>query len=213
VTRILIADDHAVLRQGLKQILTEDFPDAEFGETGTVQETLDRLAQERWDVVVLDLFMPEGSGLQVLAAPVPKPPVLVLSSAPEEQMALRVMRAGAAGYLNKQVAPEELVKAVRQVLSGGWYLSSGTVADVVADSAHRPHEQLTAREFQVLQMIALGKSLNEIATELSLSPKTISTFHTGLLEKLGLDNDIQLTHYALDHGLIERSSVPRPGPH
>ena len=125
MTRILIADDHAVLRQGLKQILAEDFPDAEFGETGTVQETLDRLGQERWDVLVLDIFMPEGGGLQVLAASAPKPPVLVLSSAPEEQMALRVMRAGAAGYLNKQAAPEELVKAVRKVLSGGRYLSSG----------------------------------------------------------------------------------------
>jgi len=212
VTRILIADDHAVLRQGLKQILAEDFPDAEFGDAGTVQETLDRLGEKRWDVLVLDLFMPEGGGLQVLAASTPKPPVLVLSSAPEEQMALRVMRAGASGYLNKQAAPEELVKAVRKVLSGSRYLTPAYVADVVADSARPSHERLTAREFQVLQMIALGKSLNDIAAELSVSPKTIGTFHTNMLEKLGLHNDIQLTHYALDHGLIERSPASRTGP-
>jgi two-component system, NarL family, invasion response regulator UvrY len=212
VTRILIADDHAVLRQGLKQILAEDFPDAEFGEAGTVQETLDRLGQKRWDVLVLDIFMPEGGGLQVLAASAPKPPVLVLSSAPEEQMAVRVMRAGAAGYLNKQAAPEELVQAVRKVLSGGRYLSPGRVADVLADSVRASHEQLSPREFQVLQMIAQGKSLNDIAVELSVSPKTISSQHISLLGKLGLRNDIELTHYALDHGLIERATPPRPGP-
>lgn len=212
MTRILIADDHAVLRQGLKQILAEDFPDAGFGEAGTVQETLDRLGQERWDVVVLDIFMPEGGGLQVLAAAAPKPPVLVLSSAPEEQMALRVMRAGAAGYLNKQAAPEELVKAVRKVLSGGRYLSPAYVAEAVADMARPSREQLSRRELQVLRMVALGQSLNDIAAELSLSPKTISTFHTSLLKKLGLRNDIQLTHYALDHGLIERATTLRPSP-
>jgi two-component system, NarL family, invasion response regulator UvrY len=212
VTRILIADDHAVLRQGLKQVLAEGIADAHFGEAGTVQETLDLLGQERWDVLVLDIFMPEGGGMQVLAASTPKPPVLVLSSAPEGQMALRVVRAGAAGYLNKQAAPEELVKAVRKVLSGGGYLSPGCVAEVVVDIARPAKEQLSAREFQVLQMVALGKSLNEIAAELSLSPKTIGTYHTSLLEKLGVRNDIQLTHYALDHGLIERATTPRPGP-
>jgi two-component system invasion response regulator UvrY len=201
VTRILIADDHAVLRQGLKTILAEDMPDAKFGEAGTVRETLDRLGQQRWDVLVLDIFMPEGGGMQVLAASMPKPPVLV-----------RVIQAGAAGYLNKQAAPEELVKAVRKVLSGGRYLSPGYVAEVVADIARPANEQLSAREYQVLQMVALGKSLNEIAAELSLSPKTIGTYHTSLLEKLGLRNDIQLTHYALDHGLIERTTTPRPGP-
>jgi two-component system invasion response regulator UvrY len=208
VTGILIADDHAVLRQGLKQILAEGFPDAEFGEAGTVQETLDRLGQKRWDVLLLDIFMPEGGGLQVLAASAPKPPVLVLSSAPEEQMALRVMRAGAAGYLNKQAAPEELVQAVRKILSGGRYLSPAYVAEALAESTRPSHQQLSSREFQVLRMVALGKSLNEIAAELSLSPKTIGTFHTSLLKKLGLRNDVQLTHYALDHGLIEQTTTP-----
>jgi two-component system, NarL family, invasion response regulator UvrY len=212
VTRILIADDHAVLRQGLKQILAESLPDVEFGETGTVQETLDRLAQERWDVLVLDIFMPEGGGMQVLSSSTPKPPVLVLSSAPEGQMALRVIQAGAAGYLNKQAAPEELVKAVRKVLSGGRYLSSNYVAEVMLDIARPSNEQLSAREFQVLQMIALGKSLNDIAAELSLSPKTIGTYHTSLLKKLDLRNDIELTHYALDHGLIDRATTARLGP-
>jgi two-component system, NarL family, invasion response regulator UvrY len=201
-----------MLRQGLKQILAESFSEAEFGEASTVRETLDCLGRERWDVLVLDIFMPEGGGMQVLAASARKPPVLVLSSAPEEQMALRVIRAGAAGYLNKQAAPEELVKAVHKVLSGGRYLSSACVAEVLADCARPSHEQLTAREFQVLQMIALGNSLNDIAAELSLSPKTIGTFHTSLLAKLGLRNDIELTHYALDHALIERATAPHPGP-
>ena len=207
MTRILIADDHMVLRQGLKQILAEGLPDAQFGEAGTVQQTLDCLGQQSWDVLVLDIFMPEGGGMQVLTAATPKPPVLVLSSAPEEQMAARVMRAGAAGYLNKQAAPEELVKAVRKVMSGGRYLSSAYVADLMADLARPSNEQLSPREFQVLQMIALGKSLNDIAAELSLSPKTIGTHHTNLLKKLDLRNDIQLTHYALDHGLIERTTA------
>ena len=212
MTRILIADDHAVLCHGLKQILAEDFPDAEFGEAATVQETLDRLGQERWDVLVLDIFMPEGGGMQVLAASVPKPPVLVLSSAPEEQMALYVIRAGAAGYLNKRAAPKELVKAVRKVLSGGRYLSPDKVADLLTDSARPPLELLTVREFQVLQMIALGKSPNDIAAELAISFKTVSSFHSSLLKKLGLRHDVELAHYAMDHGLIERATIPRSDP-
>jgi two-component system, NarL family, invasion response regulator UvrY len=207
VTRILIADDHTVLRQGLKQILAEGIPDAQFGEAGTVQQTLDCVGQQHWDVLVLDIFMPEGGGMQVLAATTPKPPVLVLSSAPEEQMAMRVMRAGAAGYLNKQAAPEELVKAVQKVLSGSRYLSSAYVAELMAEVARPSHDQLSSREFQVLQMIALGKSLNDIAAELLLSPKTVGTYHTSLLKKLDLRNDIQLAHYALDHGLIERTTA------
>ena len=212
MTRILIADDHVVLRQGLKQVLADGFPDAEFGEAGTVQETLAQLREGSWELLVLDIFMPEGGGLEVLAEWKRKLPVLVLSSAPDEQMALRVLRAGAAGYLNKQVAPEELVKAAGKVLSGRRYLSPLKLADVLCDLNRPLHELLSAREFQVLQMIALGSSLNEIAAELSLSPKTISTFHASLLDKLSLRNDIELTHYALDHGLIERTPLPRPGP-
>ncbi len=211
MTRILIADDHVVLRQGLKQVLADGFPDAEFGEAGTVQETLTQLRQKTWDLLVLDIFMPEGGGLEVLAEWGRKLAVLVLSSAPEEQMALRVLRAGAAGYLNKQVAPEELVKAAGRLLSGGRYLSPLKVADVLCDSSSPSHEKLSTREFQVLQLVALGRSLNEIAAEWSLSPKTISTFHASLLNKLRLRNDIELTHYALDHGLIERTLPPRSG--
>jgi len=208
--RILIADDHAVLREGLKQILTEEFPQAEFGQAGTTHETLERLQRERWDVLILDIFMPGRSGLDVLAEvrqSHPRLPVLVLSSAPEEQLALRVLKAGASGYLNKQAAPESLVEAVKKVLAGGKYVSAGLAERLAAELAHptkRPHELLSDREFQVMQMLVAGKSLKEIAAELSLSVKTVSTFHTRIWEKLRVHNDVELVRYALEHGLVER---------
>lgn len=208
--RILIADDHAVLREGLKQILTEEFPQAEFGQAGTTHETLERLQRERWDVLILDIFMPGRSGLDVLAEvrqSHPRLPVLVLSSAPEEQLALRVLKAGASGYLNKQAAPESLVEAVKKVLAGGKYVSAGLAERLAAELAHptkRPHELLSDREFQVMQMLVAGKSLKEIAAALSLSVKTVSTFHTRIWEKLRVHNDVELVHYALEHGLVER---------
>ena len=208
--RILIADDHAVLREGLKQILAEEFPNAEFRETGTTQETLDCLHAGERDVLLLDVFMPGRSGLEVLQHArdsQPSLPVLVLSSAPEEQLAVRVLRAGASGYLNKQTAPERLVEAVRRVMAGGRYLSSGIaerLADELSRSGRLPHETLSDREFEVMHMIVAGKSLKEIAAELSLSVKTISTFHTRIWEKLGVKNDVELVHYALEHGLSPR---------
>jgi DNA-binding NarL/FixJ family response regulator len=207
--RILLADDHALLRQGLKQILSEEFPEAEFRETGTTQETLECLMGNQWDVIVLDVFMPGRSGLEVLDAVrqmQPRPPVLVLSSAPEEQLAVRVLRAGASGYLNKQAAPEHLVLAVHKVIQGGKYVSA-SLAERLADDASRigqsPHEKLSDREFQVMRMLVAGHSLKEVATELSLSVKTISTFHTRIWEKLGVKNDVELVHYALEHHLGE----------
>jgi DNA-binding NarL/FixJ family response regulator len=207
--RILLADDHALLRQGLKQILSEEFPEAEFRETGTTQETLECLTAGEWDVVVLDVFMPGRSGLEVLDVIRQghlRTPVLVLSSAPEEQLAVRVLRAGASGYLNKQAAPEHLVQAVRKIMQGGKYIS-GSLAERLASEASRagqaPHERLSDREFQVMRLLVQGRSLKEVAAELALSVKTISTFHTRIWEKLGVKNDVEMVHYALEHHLAE----------
>lgn len=209
MTRILIADDHQMVREGFKRILTDHLPRAVFGESGTVQETLTLLRREVWDVLVLDLFMPGGGGFEVLhqaVAQYPILPILVISSAPPEQLALRTLRAGAAGYLSKQAAAEELVQAIRKVLAGNRYLSSD-MADQLVKECTRPalssHKKLTDREFQVLQMIVAGKSLKESAAELGVSPKTVSTFHTRILAKLRLHNTAELIRYAIEHHLVE----------
>jgi two-component system, NarL family, invasion response regulator UvrY len=213
--KILIADDHAMLRTGLKQILALEFAQAQFGEAGNYEETLARVASQPWDVLVLDIFMPGRSGLDVLQAlelSQPDLPVLVLSSAPEEQMAMRVIKAGAAGYLNKQAAPEELALAVKKVAGGGMYVGARLaeqLADRLAGSSDTPHESLSDREFQVMQMLVAGRPVKEIAAELALSPKTISTFHTRILQKLRLQNDVELVRYALEHHLPELPVLPR----
>ncbi len=216
--RILLADDHALLRQGLKQILAEEFPQAEFREAGTTYETLECVRREAWDIVVLDVFLPGRSGLEVLHEMRQNRatlPVLVLSSAPEEQMALRVLKAGASGYLNKQAAAENLVQAVKRVIAGGKYVSE-TLAQKLALEAGRPnrspHETLSDREFQVMHLLVSGKSLKEIAAELSLSVKTISTFHTRIWEKLGVKNDVEMVRYAMEHRLTEHAEAPQPPP-
>ena len=195
---ILIADDHLVLRKGLIQILAEEFPDGQFGEASTTPQTLDLLTQQPWDVLVLDIFMPGRSGLEVLHAvrhQFASLPVLVLSSAPEEQLALRVLKAGASGYLNKQTAAEELVKAVRKLLAGGRYVSNKLAERLVVElgqANQTSHDTLSDREYAVLHGLLAGKSIKEIATELSLSAKTVSTFHTRIWEKLGVRNDVEL---------------------
>ena len=216
--KILIADDHAVLRGGLRQILALEFPGAIFGEAGAFEDTLAQINKEPWDVLVLDIFMPGRSGLDVLReieVIQPELPVLVLSSAPEEQMAARVLRAGAAGYLNKRVAPEELARAVKKVAAGGTYASvklGEMLAAGLAHPFHAPHEQLSDREFQVMQMLVVGKNVKEIAAELALSPKTVSTFHTRLLGKLRVQSDVELLRYALEHNLVESPALPPPAP-
>jgi two-component system, NarL family, invasion response regulator UvrY len=217
--KILVADDHVVLRRGLIEILAEEFPDAEFGEAGTTQETLDRLGETDWTLLVLDLSMPGRSGFDVLSETRqrrPPLPVLVLSQAPEEQLAVRALKAGASGYLNKQAATEQLVRAVRTVLAGDQYVSPRLAALLASQLrlADRPtrHELLSDREYEVMCRIVRGKSLQEIATEFSLSPKTISTFHTRLWEKLGVHNDVELVHYALEHGLLEAAARPGSPP-
>ena len=205
--KILIADDHAVLRKGLRQILTEALPEAQIDEAGTTPEALEQLSRQRWDVLILDIFMPGRSGLEVLhevRRQQPKLPVLVLSSAPEEQLAVRVLRAGANGYLNKQAAPEALIKALRQILAGGRYVSDALAERLAVEIVRkdfRGTDVLSDREFTVLRLIVAGKSLKEIADELSLSAKTVSTYHVRIWKKLGVHSDVDLVHYAVIHGL------------
>lgn len=207
--RILLADDHTVVRQGLKQILAQAFKRATFGEAADTQQTLERVWKEKWDVVILDLTMPGRSGLQVLTEikrAYPKLPVLILSIHPEDQFAVRMLKAGASGYMTKESAAEELVGAVRTAIAGGRYISTG-LADKMAslllnDSPGAPHESLSDREFLILSLIAAGKSVSVIARELSLSVKTISTYRCRVLEKMGMENNAQLVHYAFQNRIV-----------
>jgi two-component system, NarL family, invasion response regulator UvrY len=206
--KVLIADDHAIVRRGLRHILAEEFNRLEVGEASNAQEAL-RLARERnWDIIVLDISMPGRSGVEVLKElkqVCPKIPVLILTGHPEEQYAIRVLRAGAAGYMNKETAPDQLIAAVRKVIGGGRYISPA-LAELLAvslggDSARMPHEDLSDREYQVLCMIASGKTVGQIANELVLSVKTISTYRARVLEKMGMKTSAELTHYAIRNNL------------
>jgi DNA-binding NarL/FixJ family response regulator len=193
----------------LKQILADEFKRAEFGEARNGQEVLDMVWKESWDVVILDITMPGRGGLEVLRElkqARPKLPVLVLSMHPEDQFAVRVLKAGASGYMTKESAPQELVGAIRKVISGGRHISNG-VAELMAsylslDSQAPPHEQLSNREFQVMRLIASGKTVSEIARELSLSVRTVSTYRARILEKTGMRTNAELTHYAFQHQLV-----------
>jgi DNA-binding NarL/FixJ family response regulator len=212
--RVLIADDHPLMRQGLKQLLADELDQVEIGEAADARAALDLAGAQKWDVVVLDINMPGRSGfevLQELKQRQPKLPVLVLTAYPEDQLAVRALEAGAAGYVTKQSANAELVKALKKVLAGGSYVSA-PLAEKIAGRMRRgleqaPHQQLSTREFEVMTKLAAGRSLKEIAAELSLSVKTVSTFRTRLLEKLGLQNNVELAHYAAERGLIERSPI------
>ena len=208
--RILLVDDHVVVRRGLKQILAEEFKKAVFGEARNAPETLELVGKENWDLLILDITMPGRSGLDVLREIRklrPKLSVLVLSIHPESQFAVRVIELGAAGYMTKEGAAEELVAAAKKVLAGGRYVSK-QLAETLAtnlsgDTARPPQELLSDREFQVLRLIAQGKIASQIADELSLSIKTISTYRSRILGKMGLRNNAQLMHYAMQHQLVE----------
>ena len=208
--KVLIADDHPIVRQGLRQILANT-PDMEVaGEAANAQETLEQVRARGWDVLVLDITMPDRSGFDILKElkhEQPHLPVLVLSIHAEEQFAVRVLKAGASGYLTKENAPAELVKAIRHVVGGGKYISSSLAETLVAGldaSSDRPrHKALSDREFQVMQMMAGGKTLTEIAAELSLSAKTVSTYRARLLEKMDLKTNAEIIRYAIENGLIE----------
>lgn len=207
--KILIADDHALVRRGLKQVLLEEFPSAEILDVSDGHQLLKEIRRQKFDVVISDLSMPSLNGLDALKQlkeEFPRQPVLILSMHPEDQYAIRALRAGAAGYLSKETAGDELVKAIRQITSGKRYISPA-VAEKLAenldvDSSKALHETLSDREFEVLKLIASGKTVSEIADVLSLSVATISTYRTRLLEKLHLKNNAELTRYALDHKMV-----------
>lgn len=207
--KFLIADDHAIVRKGLVQLLREEFSAAEILEVSNSHEVIEQANKQIWDVILLDISMPGRNGIETLKqirSNGIKAPILMLSMYPEDQYALRVLKAGASGFLNKESATEELLAAVHKVLSGRKYISA-TVAEKLAESmgegVEKPaHELLSDREMQVLQRIACGKTVSEIADEISLSVNTISTYRTRILEKLSLNNNAELTRYALDNGLV-----------
>lgn len=208
--RVLIADDHAIIRQGLKQILS-DTDDLEVtGEADGGIPALKMIREHEYDVVLMDVSMPDRNGidsLKLIKKEYPRLPVLMLSMHPEEQYAIRALRAGAAGYLSKQGAPEQLVTAIRQVASGKKYVSAAVaeeLANAVNEDFDKPaHEKLSDREYQTLCMISSGKTLTQIAEQLNLSVKTVSVYRARLLEKMKLHNNAELTHYGLKHGLVD----------
>lgn len=208
--RILIVDDHALIRRGLKQVLLDAFPHSEIGEAGSAKEALDRLSGCDWDALLLDITMPGQSGLDVLKQAkqiCPKTPVLVLSMHPEDQYARRALKAGAAGYLTKNTASELVASALTKVLNGGTYISPSLAEDL----AHRlmeperaaSHEVLSDREYQIMSALAAGKTVKEISFDLGLSVKTVSTYRTRLLGKLKLGTTAELIRYALREGLVQ----------
>ena len=208
--KVLIADDHAVVRRGLKETINESFPKTTFGEVETAQEAIESVRRQDWDVVILDISMPGKSGLDILddlKRLRPKVPVLFLSMHPEEQYAKRALKAGAAGYLTKESVPEELKTAVKRVLGGGRYVSA-TLAEKLAYDLRGGtdvpvHELLSDREFQVLRMVASGKTIKQIAGEISLSVKTVSTYRSRILEKTGLKTTAELIRYAFQSQLVD----------
>jgi two-component system invasion response regulator UvrY len=210
VLKILVADDHTIVREGLKQILGEVADMIVAGEASDGSETLRKIREDHYDLVLLDISMPGIGGLDVLKhlrSEKPDLPVLMLSMYPEEQYAVRTLKAGASGYLTKQSASDELIAAIRKVSSGGKYVTS-SLAEKLASRldtySDKPvHERLSDREYQVVRMIASGKTVTEIADELSLSVKTISTNRTRALTKMGMKTNAEITYYAIKHGLVE----------
>ena len=207
--RIIIVDDHPVVRRGLKQILHEE-PDVKVvGEAESAQEAFKIIRTIDCDAVVLDISLPGASGVEILKQlkyEYKKLPVLILSVHPEEQYAVRVMKAGASGYLTKESAPEELVKAIRKIISGGKYISSSLAERLITDidaSGKPRHEKLSDREFEIMRMIAQGKAIKKIAEELYLSEKTVSTYRKRLLEKMKMTTNAEIISYALKNKLIE----------
>lgn len=207
--KILIGDDHPVIRKGLMQILQSEFTDIEFGEASNGAEVLDLVDRHEWDILILDMDMPGRSGLEVLAqlrASEVRLPVLVLSMYPPEQLAVRVIRAGANGYLGKDSADTELIAAVRTILNGRKYITPGVAEQMARQLEYpqgmTPHEVLSDREYQTLLMIASGKTVSQIAEELSLSVATVSTYRSRILEKMGMKTNAELTHYAVKNNLV-----------
>lgn len=208
--KVIIADDHPIVRAGLKQILSEDHDIEVAGEAGDGNILLDQVRRHAFDIALLDLTMPGPDGLDVLKQlkiEFPKLPVIILTIHPESQYALRILRAGAAGYLTKESAPDELIGAIRKVHRGGKYISVSLAEKIAfaldAETEKKPHETLSDREYQVLCLLSAGRTVTEIADELSLSVKTISTYRARVLEKMRMKTNAELIHYAIHSGLIE----------
>jgi DNA-binding NarL/FixJ family response regulator len=208
--RILIADDHTVVRRGLKEILADALPGTEFSEAGNGDEVLSHLGKSTISLLVLDISMPGRSGMDVLREvkhSYPRMPVIILSCQPEEQYAMRCLRAGAAAYINKESAPEELALATRKILSGGRYVSASLaekLIDNLDDATSKPlHELLSDREFEVMKMIAAGVPLTEIGDRLHVSVKTVSTYRARIMEKMQMKSNAELTRYAMTQSLID----------
>lgn len=206
---ILIVDDHPIVRHGLRLLLETRGAATRVGEAGDADEAMARLREGGWDVMVLDIDLPGRSGLEVLheaKARWPKLPVLILSIHPENMLAVRLLKSGAAGYLNKDSAPAELEQAVRRVAAGGRYISAALAQllaeQIGADAAREPHERLSGREFQVFRLLAAGSTVGEIAERLHLSVNTVSTYRSRVLEKLGAANNAELMRYAAERRLV-----------
>jgi DNA-binding NarL/FixJ family response regulator len=208
--RVLVADDHPLVRRGLRDLLLDHFPAAEIVEAGDAREALAAIAEGSWQLALIDLNLPGRGGLDLLRDLKhlrSEIPLLVVSAHTEEEFALRALKLGAAGYVSKQSAPDVLVGAVKKVLSGGRYVSAAVAEKLVQAMAEgwslTPHENLSVREMQVLQRIAAARSVKEIAGELALSEKTIATYRSRISAKLGLGTNVELTRYAMQHGLTE----------
>lgn len=207
---ILLVDDHEIVRRGLRQMLAEAYPDASFGEANEVPQARALLHTRQWQLVLLDINLPGGSGLDLLAdirRTDAQLPVLVLSMYPEEEFAVRAFKLGASGYLTKASVADEMLLATHKVLSGGRYVSA-VLAERLAAAlggwvGEAPHEALSPRELEVLRMVAQGRSIKEVATLLSLSGKTIGTYRTRVSDKLGISSNVDLARYALRHKLVD----------
>jgi DNA-binding NarL/FixJ family response regulator len=206
--RMMLVDDHPIVRRGVREILVEAFPDADIREVGSGVDAIACASSETWDVIILDLSLPDGSGLEVLKDirhVNERLPVLILSMHAAEHFARRSIAAGASGYLTKDTADTELVTAVTRLLRGGKYFGHDVLERVVMglhpDRSGRPHERLSDREYQVMRMIGAGKTVSQIAQVLSLSLKTVSTYRGRVLEKMEMHTNAELTHYVVRHGL------------
>jgi two-component system invasion response regulator UvrY len=207
---ILIADDHPIVRKGIRELLQREMPGSVLGEAKNTEQVLDQVNSKHWDLVILDVTMPGRSGLEILGELKrlePRMPVFVLSMHPEDQYGKRVLKAGASGFMNKESAPEELVRAIHKVLAGGRYVSA-ELAEKLAislceDENRAPHETLSDREFEVLRNLASGRTVSQIADQLHLSVTTVSTYRARLLEKMHMSTTAELMRYALSNGLAD----------
>ncbi len=208
--KILIVDDHAVVRQGIKQIITDMDSPVEVGEAGNGSDAVRMLREGEWDMVLLDINLPGKNGIEVLKqikGEWKKLPVLMLSMYSEDQYAMRAIRSGAAGYMTKETAPDELLNAINKVTRGGRYISAEVAEKLVFEQDDTgdelPHHELSDREYEVLRLIASGHTVSEIADQLALSVKTISTYRSRILDKMKMKHNAELTHYAIKHELVE----------